>query len=53
MFIKPKPGLKVWDPKARRHMPVAGMEVPDGDTYWVRRLVDGDVLIAQPPKGKE
>jgi hypothetical protein len=60
MFVKPAPGLKIRDPKSKRHVPEDGIEVPDTDTYWVRRVLDGDVVVVQPAavktasqKGKE
>lgn len=43
MFVKPKPGLKVRDPKSLLHIPDSGAEVPE-DSYWTRRLADGDVF---------
>ena len=59
MFVKPRPGVKVRDPHSKLHIPEAGIEVSDTDTYWARRLADGDVVevkpAAKPPtlKGKE
>lgn len=54
MFVKPaSPELKVADPAARppapRHLPATGAEVPETE-YWRRRLADGDVVIAKPPR---
>lgn len=49
MFVRPKPGLKVRHNQTRRHIPAAGLEVPDGDRYFTRRLIAGDVeLVAAP-----
>lgn len=48
MFIKPTQGRKVRDPQSRRHIPETGIEVPETDTYWHRRLLDGDVVKASP-----
>lgn len=61
MLIKPAPGLRIRDPRSRLHIPELGIEVAEHDTYWVRRLADGDVVLAAPaqpakttsPKGKE
>jgi hypothetical protein len=65
MIVKPAPGLKVRDPLTRQHIPETGVEVSDTDTFWARRLADGDVVLvvlvvlvkptpAKPPtKGKE
>ena len=53
MFVMPAPGLKVRDPKTKRHIPDEGIEVPDTDTFWNRRLADGDVvefIPAEQPK---
>lgn len=62
MFVKPAPGKRVRDPQSRQHIPAEGMEVSATDTYWVRRLQDGDVVVVKPaakaaptpaPKAKE
>lgn len=53
MFIAPAPGLHVRDPYTLRHVPDAGQLVPTDDTYWNRRLADGDVVLATPPAPKE
>ncbi len=44
MFVKPKEGLKVRDPKRKNHLPASGGEVPE-TTYWFRRLAVGDVVV--------
>lgn len=49
MFVKPAPGLKVRDPKSKLHIPEAGAEVPETDSYWVRRVQDGDVVVVETP----
>jgi hypothetical protein len=61
MFVKPAPGVKVRDPMSRLHIPELGVEVSATDTYWARRLADGDVVEVTPapavkaptPKAKE
>lgn len=61
MFIKPRAGIKVRDPVSKLHIPETGVEVSDTDTYWARRLADGDVIEVKPitaakpasQKGKE
>lgn len=61
MLIKPAPGIKVRDPASRLIVPEAGIEVAEHDTYWIRRLADGDVVEVKPaapskapaPKAKE
>lgn len=41
-------GLVVRDPHTKRPLAAAG-EMKTLDTYWRRRLADGDVVIAQEP----
>lgn len=48
MRIKPKPGLKIRHPLTKLPIPAAGIEVADTDTFWTRRLADGDVVLAEP-----
>ncbi|MBI3452937.1 MAG: DUF2635 domain-containing protein [Rhodospirillales bacterium] len=48
MHIKPSPGVVVRDPYTRRPLPPEGAEVPDHDSFYLRRLTDGDVVrVAQ------
>lgn len=48
MFVKPKDGMKVRRPeKPFAALPAEGAEVPD-DSFWNRRLGDGDVVLVQP-----
>lgn len=47
VVVKPKDGLRVKDPATRRDLPAAGAEV-ELDTYWRRRLSDGDVVEVKP-----
>jgi hypothetical protein len=54
MFVMPAPGLKVRDPRTKRTIPDEGIEVPDTDSFWLRRLADGDVVEFIPAeKAKE
>ena len=48
MFVKPAEGLKIRDPFKKDHLPPEGREVPNGDLYWHRLLMDGDVIAAAP-----
>lgn len=49
MFVIPKPGLLVPYPeRPTAHLPAEGAEVPDHDTYWLRRARDGEVTVKQP-----
>lgn len=47
MFVKPNKGLSVRDPVKGTPLPDGGAEVPD-NTFWQRRLRDGDVVPAKP-----
>lgn len=49
MYIKPVQGRTVPDPSRGDALPSEGREVPDNQ-YWQRRLIDGDVEAATPPK---
>lgn len=56
MLVKPAPGKKVRHPESKLHLPEEGIEVSSSDTYWARRLLDGDVVLVTPlapKKGKE
>ncbi|BBV77023.1 hypothetical protein STW0522RAO56_30770 [Raoultella planticola] len=46
MFVKPKDGLSVRCPVRGEALPKEGAEVPD-NTFWRRRLKDGDVSLVQ------
>lgn len=49
-YLKPaSPELVVRNPVNRLPLPVEGAEV-EMNTYWQRRLNDGDVVDATPPK---
>lgn len=52
LFVRPGPGLIVRDPETKAPLPAEGREVPL-DTYWFRRLQDGDVVEEQPPVEQE
>lgn len=47
MFVKPNNGLSVRCPVKGTSLPKDGAEVPD-NTFWRRRLSDGDVVVAKP-----
>ena len=51
MIVRPAPGLKIRDPVSRQHIPDAGVEVPDTDIYWTRRLLCGDVVVVELHQG--
>lgn len=46
MFVKPKIGLVVRDPVSKRPLAAEGGEVAQSG-YWMRRLRDGDVVMAE------
>jgi hypothetical protein len=47
IFVKPaRAGLVMFDPTSRRRLPDEGMLVPL-DTYWRRRLANGDAVAVQ------
>ncbi len=48
MRVQVAPGLVIRDPITKQLVPPEGIDVPDGDLFWHRRLRDGDVLIVQP-----
>lgn len=50
MIVKPRPGVRVRDPRTLQHIPETGIEVSDTDTFWARRLADGDVVLVAPEK---
>jgi hypothetical protein len=56
MRVRPAvPGTVIRDPHTRRHIPDEGAKVPR-NSYWLRRLRDGDVVLvepAPPPTGLE
>lgn len=49
MFVIPKKGYKIPDPSLGDHLPEGGREV-ENNSYWVRRLRDGDVTQKNAPK---
>jgi len=49
MFVKPKSGYKIPDPSLNDFLPVDGREV-ENNSYWVRRLRDGDVVAVKAAK---
>ncbi len=50
-FIKPAPGYQVRMPNGNV-LPADGVEV-EINSYWLRRLEDGDVLEAEKPKSRK
>jgi len=58
IFIKPAPGIKLFDPVGSLFIDPAGALVPK-NAYWERRIVDGDAIpenkdqAAPAPAGPE
>ena len=48
IHVVPKPGLQVRDPETRQPLQPDGAEKPRNG-YWLRRLQDGDVTLANVP----
>ncbi|CNI59572.1 putative bacteriophage protein [Yersinia pekkanenii] len=51
MIVKPVAGRSVRDPVKGTFLPESGTEVPD-NSFWRRRLNDGDVVREQPKELK-
>jgi hypothetical protein len=45
LFVKPKNGMIIRDPKTQLPLPEGGKEVPD-NSFWTRRIQGGDVELA-------
>ncbi len=50
MRVKPRPGLKVRHPLTKQHVPEDGLEIAELDTYWSRRILDGDLVVVDDDK---
>lgn len=48
IFLKPGPGRRLKDPKTFDVVPPGGAWKPK-TVFWLRRLRDGDAVIADPP----
>jgi len=48
-YLIPLPGISVYDPQVRDFLPPEGREVEE-NTYWKRRIKDGDVTVGKTPK---
>ncbi|CAG9256244.1 DUF2635 domain-containing protein [Paraburkholderia caribensis] len=53
MFVKPAAGMKIRDPDMKDFLPDEGRDVPDDHLYWVKRLNDKDVVLAEQPSPLE
>lgn len=52
MFVKPKPGRILRDPRTHLPLPEEGKEVPS-NSFWVRRLECGDVELGNKRKAEK
>lgn len=50
-LIKPKEGLIILNPLTKLNLKVEG-DLVDMNTYWRRRILDGDVEIVEPKEVK-
>lgn len=48
MKVLPVEGRLARDPVSRKELGKEGLEVSDSDSYWLRRLMDGDVKVEGP-----
>lgn len=48
MFVKPKEGIKIRRPDTGVHLDADGEFVPK-NTFWARRVLDGDVIESDGP----
>lgn len=49
MKLVPRTGMIVIDPATRKALPADGIDV-EMDSYWIRRMKDGDVSQAEEQK---
>lgn len=52
LFVKPSPGLRVRNPDRGGELLAAEGEAVPNNSYWLRRLRDGDVQEAQVPRAQ-
>jgi hypothetical protein len=50
---EPRVPFLVRDPIHLTPMPAQGRNVPDGDLYWHKLLLQGDIVEAEPPATQE
>jgi len=48
IFVKPREGMIILRPDTGRKLEASGEFVPK-NTFWARRILDGDVVECQPP----
>lgn len=52
MYVVPTSGMSIRDPDLKDLLPAEGREVPDSD-YWLRRVLDKDVVLGSAPVANE
>jgi hypothetical protein len=50
--VRPRNGIKLFDPASKAHLPAEGAEV-ESSIYWERRLLDGDAILVDQPALKD
>jgi hypothetical protein len=45
IMIKPVNGLKIFDPVHRNFMPDEGIQINALNSYWIRRIKEGGVVV--------
>jgi hypothetical protein len=45
ILVKPAEGRRVLHPRSFLPVPAEGMKVNANESYWLRRIKDGDVII--------
>jgi hypothetical protein len=53
MRVAPAEGLVIRDPVTKQFVPPEGIDVPDGDLFWQRRLRDRDAVKLKPQSQAE
>lgn len=48
IYVKPRPGVQVRHHETKQHIAEGG-EFVNEDSYFVRRIADGDLVLAEPP----
>ncbi|MFD1557089.1 DUF2635 domain-containing protein [Paraburkholderia silviterrae] len=48
MKVYPVPGRRVRDPVTKQFLTASGLDVPETDLFWARRLRDEDVTLTVP-----
>ena len=52
IHLIPKDGARVRDPLSKKILDANGIKIPKLDTFWFRRLQDGEVIEAPQAKAE-